>query len=99
MKRKWTKRLIAADVFAALPTLLWASLFRMMVAHYAALPSFGYSSSWNVGVYIPLSMTLCLLFAAVVFNFFVRRADALTLIAGAAMLALIPYGVMIGGGV
>ena len=91
--------MIAADVFAAFPTLLWASLFRMMATHYAALPSFGYSGTWDFWVYFPLLVTLSLLLAAVVFNFVVRRADALTLVAGAAMLALLPYGMMIGGGV
>lgn len=99
MKGKWTKRLIAADVFAALPTVLWASLFRMMTNHYAALPSFGYSGTWDFWVYVPLLVTLGLLLAAVVFNFLVRRADALTLVSGAALFALLPYGMMIGGGV
>lgn len=99
MKRVWTKRLIAADVFAAFQTVLWASLFRMMATHYAALPSFGYSGTWDFWVYFPLVMTLSLLLAAVVFNFVVRRADALTLVTGAALLVLLPYGMMIGGGV
>jgi len=99
MKRKWTKQLIAADVFAVLPMLLWAYLFLTMATHYASLPSFGYPGTWDFWVYFPLFVTLGLLVAAVVFNFVVRRADALTLIAGAAMVALLPYGMMIGGGV
>lgn len=99
MSGAWTKRLIAADVFAALPALLWACLFRIMATHYATLPSFGYSGTWDFWVYFPLFTTLGLLLAAIVFNFVVRRADALTLVAGAAMLALLPYGMMIGGGV
>ena len=99
MKDKWTKRLIAADVFAALPTVLWAYLFQMMATYYAALPSFGYSGTWAFWVYFPLVVTLGLLLAAVVFNFVVRRADVLALVSGAALFALLPYGMIIGGGV
>ena len=99
MEGKWTNRLIVADVFAALPTVLWAYLFQMMATHYAALASLGYSGTWDFWVYCPLGVTLGLLLAAAVFNFIVRRADALALVSGAALFALLPYSMMIGGGV
>lgn len=99
MTNAQTKRLIAADVFAAIPTLLWAYLFRVMSAHYATLPSFGYAGTWDIWVYLPLLITFGLLTAAVIFNFVFPRASALTLIAGAALIGLLPYGMMIGGGV
>ena len=93
------KALIAADVFAALPTVIWMLVFRGMSAHYASMPAYGYSGAWDFWVYFPLGMVLGLLAAFVTFNFIKRSPGALAWIGGAAMLPVLPFGMMVGGGV
>ena len=93
------KKLIAADAFVALPTAIWLYLFIVMSAHCAALPAYGHSGAWDFWVYFPLGMVLGLIAAIVAFNFIKPRPGVLAVIAGAALLSILPYGMMISGGV
>ena len=92
-------KLIAADVFAALPTFVWLYIFAAEVDHYASMPKHGYSGVWDGAVYFPLAMSLGLLMAIAVFNFATRKPAMIALIAGAALLPILPFGMMISGGV
>jgi len=94
-----TRALVAADLFAALPTLIWLCLFKAASDHYGALPAYGYSGAWDFWVYFPLVLSLGLLIAMSIFTFIVRRPGVLALIAGVALLPILPYVAMIGGGV
>jgi hypothetical protein len=69
------KALVAADAFAALPTLVWLYLFEAEADHYASLPNYGYSGAWDGAVYFPLAMSLGLLAILAIFNF-VRASPA-----------------------
>jgi hypothetical protein len=91
--------LIAADVFAALPTLIWLYIFKAQADHYSALRHYGYSGEWDGAVYFPLAMLVALLIALAAFNFITRQPGMIALVVGAAMLPIFPYGMMMGGGV
>ena len=90
---------VLANAFAALPTFIWTYLFLTMANHYAPLPAYGYSGAWDFWVYFPMAMALALLIAIVVLNRCVRKPGILVLIAGVGLLPILPYGMMISGGV
>ena len=96
------RELLIADAFAVLPTGAWFLIFRGTVVYYrrrAAYDPSGVWSEWDFWVYFPLGMSLSLLVAALTFNYAVRRADLLTLTAGASLLATIPWAWILSIGV
>ncbi len=93
------KGTIAANAFAVVPLVIWSTLFRFETAHFAALPAYGYPDRWDFSVYVPLAMVICLLGVIVTFSI-VRRGPAIIfMVAAFALLAVLPFGAMVGGGV
>lgn len=93
------KALIAPNVFAALPSLIWFYLFIEQADRYAKLPAYGYSGTWDLEVYFSLAMLLILLISMVIFTFVIHRQTVIVAIASVALFLLLPYGFMMGGGI
>lgn len=93
------KALVAADTFATFTAFLWLYLFRMVAAHYDAQPAYGRSGAWDFWVYLPLGLGLSVLIAIGFFTFVKRRPKTVALVGTAALFLMLPYGMMLSGGV
>jgi ABC-type branched-subunit amino acid transport system permease subunit len=91
-----------ANVLTPLLAIIWGSLFYAVASHYSTIAKLGYpdmTGAWDFWVYLPLGMALALVLGILVFNFVLRSAAALVALSSVALLALLPYVVMMGGGV
>ncbi len=88
-----------ANLFVALPILLWAYLFIDAVRHYRHVATFGYSGEWDIWVYLPAGIAIGLILCAVFLTFVVRSGVVIFCLAMAALLGVLPYLIMTRGGV
>lgn len=91
-----------ANLAAGLSVIIWALLFFRAASHYSYVATFGYpdaTGTWDFWVYLPMGMALGLLLSALLFNFLLRSAESLVVLSALALLGVVPYLIMTGGGV
>ena len=89
-----------ANLVTGVSVFNWFGLFVRAANHYAEIAALGYSGTWDVWVWLPLGIALASLLAALTVNLLFRAAVVLLIpFSLLALMGVLPYLVMTGGGV